>query len=128
VFCGALQHTLWCASAWFVVRISYVDVLNGKRNFRRRRRLFPCTFFYHCKSAESCVDVVIKLFPVTSSSLSVVFWGLFEFSCKFWVLFAVCLRHRSRIASSTLALRAGFCFRSSPSRVFVDYYFLVEQG
>jgi hypothetical protein len=22
VFCGAFQHSLWCASAWFVVRIS----------------------------------------------------------------------------------------------------------
>ena len=25
VFSGALQHSLWCASAWFVVRFEYVD-------------------------------------------------------------------------------------------------------
>jgi hypothetical protein len=23
-FCGARQHSLWCASAWFVVRFAHV--------------------------------------------------------------------------------------------------------
>ena len=57
------------------------------------------------------------------------FWGLFGFSYS--VLGSICGLSSSLFMCSfvNIGVRAGFCFRSSsPSRVFVDYYFLVEQG
>ena len=43
-------------------------------------RLSPSSTMLWVYSAEGCVDVVIRLFLVTSTSLSFVLWGLFGFS------------------------------------------------
>jgi len=72
------------------------------------------------------VDIVIRVFPVTSTSLSPVFWGVFRL--LYGVPGSVC------VLSSSLFTR-GFVngrivepvlFRSSSlCRVYVDYYFYV---
>jgi hypothetical protein len=49
----------------------------GKTNFVRRRQLFPYTFFYYV-SAKSCVDVVVRVFPVTSTGMTLRAVGCFE--------------------------------------------------
>ncbi len=41
MFSGALQHSLWCGSAWFVVRIKYVDRALRRKKFRKKKASIP---------------------------------------------------------------------------------------
>jgi hypothetical protein len=50
--------------------------------------LMPSSTMLRLHSAEGCVDVVIRVFPVTSTSLSIVSWGLF--GSVYGVLGSVC--------------------------------------
>jgi len=75
------------------------------------------------------MDVVIRLFPVTSTSLSVVFRVCSGF--RDGVLGSVCALSSSLFTCGFVngGVASGFLFRiSSLRRVFVDYYFLIEQG
>ena len=71
VFWALVEPILWCVSAWFVVWFAYVGMLCGKRNFARRRRFFPYTFFYQCCVAfcgKSCAEEEDRSVAQSSSS------------------------------------------------------------